>query len=85
MFRFSYLRKRLHLWYKSAAAKRDGLNIYECSSFDFKCLGNRWRPELNGPKAAETGTLLRFTVDFEGAYCRCTAGGLFIGVWRNFS
>ena len=82
---FSHLRKRLHLWYKSAAAKRGGLKIYERSSFDFKCLGNRWRPELNGPKAAETGTLLRFTVDSLREHVGAVREGHFIDVWRSFS
>ena len=66
MISFGHLRQQLSLWYKSAAAKIDGLRVYEVpSSFDLVCIGPHAKPGMN-TKAAETGTLLRFIAFFEG-------------------
>ena len=63
--KFELLRADLQVWYKlkSREQARGGRPVWVLPAFDLKTLGAQGGAELVGPKAAETGSLLRFTVD----------------------
>ena len=60
---FGVIKERLWKWYKaSKVLERDGgTPVYELTHFDMLSIGGSAAPALSGPKAAETGSLLRFT------------------------
>ena len=60
----NHVRQLLYEWYKAAGAVPGGPPVYEYSGFNIRNLGSReGGGYLVGPKAAETGSMLRFVVD----------------------
>eukprot|EP00974_Lingulodinium_polyedra_P024454 2366746-Lingulodinium_polyedra.AAC.2 len=57
------VRQELNLWYRRATREHPDRPVYRLAAFTLKTLGPRDSPLLKGPKAAETGTLLRFAAE----------------------
>ena len=63
------LRRELQHWYNQEAREHPDRPVYRLTVFSLKTLGPRDAPSLKGPKAAETGSLLRFTTTLLKEHC----------------